>query len=497
MTEIRKKQDRAPVPKDWTYAPAPESRDVVRIQELYGHFVGGEWLEANETYVTISPSSEEVLATVGKGTEADVDAAVAAAREAFANGWSSLPGSERAKYLFRIARLLQERAREFAVLESLNGGKPIKESRDVDLPLAAAHFFYYAGWADKLEYAFPNRRPHPVGVAGQIIPWNFPLLMLAWKIAPALAAGNTVVLKPSHTTPLTALLFCDVLRQAEVPPGVVNIVTGYGSTGAALVRHEDVDKIAFTGSTEVGKWIQREVAGSGKRLTLELGGKAANIVFDDCALDQAIEGIVNGIYFNQGEVCCAGSRLLVQESIYEPLIAKLKRRLATLRVGDPLDKNTDVGAINSREQLEKIESLVQAGIDEGAEIYQAPCRLPEKGYWFAPTVFTNVAQSYRIAQEEIFGPVLSVLTFRTPEEAVEKANNTPYGLSAGIWTEKGSRILWMAQHLRAGVVWANTFNRFDPTSPFGGYKESGFGREGGLHGLEPYLSFDESEASGG
>ncbi|HJX47571.1 MAG TPA: aldehyde dehydrogenase family protein, partial [Gaiellaceae bacterium] len=425
MTEITPKQDRAPVPKDWTYAPAPESRDVVRIQELYGHFVGGEWLEASETYATISPSSEEVLATVGKGTEADVDAAVAAARDAFANGWSSLPGSERAKYLFRIARLLQERAREFAVLESLNGGKPIKESRDVDLPLAAAHFFYYAGWADKLEYAFPNRRPHPVGVAGQIIPWNFPLLMLAWKIAPALAAGNTVVLKPSHTTPLTALLFCDVLRQAEVPPGVVNIVTGYGSTGAALVRHEDVDKIAFTGSTEVGKWIQREVAGSGKRLTLELGGKAANIVFDDCALDQAIEGIVNGIYFNQGEVCCAGSRLLVQESIYEPLIAKLKKRLETLRVGDPLDKNTDVGAINSREQLEKIESLVQAGIDEGAEIYQAPCNLPEKGYWFAPTVFTNVAQSYRIAQEEIFGPVLSVLTFRTPEEAVEKANNTP------------------------------------------------------------------------
>jgi NAD-dependent aldehyde dehydrogenases len=491
LTEIQPKQDRAPVPKDWTYAPAPESRDVVRIQELYGHFVGGEWLEASETYATISPSSEEVLATVGKGTEADVDAAVAAARDAFANGWSSLPGSERAKYLFRIARLLQERAREFAVLESLNGGKPIKESRDVDLPLAAAHFFYYAGWADKLEYAFPNRRPHPVGVAGQIIPWNFPLLMLAWKIAPALAAGNTVVLKPSHTTPLTALLFCDVLRQAEVPPGVVNIVTGYGSTGAALVRHEDVDKIAFTGSTEVGKWIQREVAGSGKRLTLELGGKAANIVFDDCALDQAIEGIVNGIYFNQGEVCCAGSRLLVQESIYEPLIAKLKKRLETLRVGDPLDKNTDVGAINSREQLEKIESLVQAGIDEGAEIYQAPCNLPEKGYWFAPTVFTNVAQSYRIAQEEIFGPVLSVLTFRTPEEAVEKANNTPYGLSAGVWTEKGSRILWMAQRLRAGVVWANTFNRFDPTSPFGGYKESGFGREGGLHGLEPYLRFEE------
>jgi aldehyde dehydrogenase (NAD+) len=492
MSELDRPPGATPAaPRDWTYAPAPESRDVVRIAERYGHFVGGQWLEAAETYETISPSSEEPLALVGQGTEQDVDAAVGAARSAFANGWSALPGSERAKYLFRIARILQERSRELAVLESLNGGKPIKESRDVDLPLAAAHFFYYAGWADKLEYAFPNRRPHPVGVAGQIIPWNFPLLMLAWKIAPALAAGNTVVLKPSHTTPLTALLFCDVLRQAELPPGVVNIVTGYGSTGAALVKHKDVDKIAFTGSTEVGKWIQSEVAGSGKRLTLELGGKAANIVFDDCALDQAVEGIINGIYFNQGEVCCAGSRLFVQESIYEPLIAKLKRRLATLRVGDPLDKNTDVGAINSREQLEKIASLVQSGVDEGAEIYQPPCRLPEKGFWFAPTVFTNVAQSYRIAQEEIFGPVLSVLTFRTPEEAVEKANNTPYGLSAGVWTEKGSRILWMAQRLRAGVVWANTFNRFDPTSPFGGYKESGFGREGGRHGLEGYLRFDE------
>ncbi len=414
-----------------------------------------------------------------------------AAREAFANGWSSLPGSERAKYLFRIARILQERAREFAVLESLNGGKPIKESRDVDLPLAAAHFFYYAGWADKLEYAFPNRRPKPVGVAGQIIPWNFPLLMLAWKIAPALACGNTVVLKPAETTPLTALLFCDVLRQAELPAGVVNIVTGDGRTGAALVEHEGVDKIAFTGSTEVGKAIQRRLAGSGKKLTLELGGKAANIVFDDCALDQAVEGIVNGIYFNQGHVCCAGSRLFVQESIYEPLVDKLKRRLETLRVGDPLDKNTDVGAINSAMQLEKIQELVESGRAEGAEIYQPVCRLPEKGYWFVPTVFTNVAQSYRIAQEEIFGPVLSVLTFRTPDEAVEKANNTPYGLSAGVWTEKGSRILWMAQQLRAGVVWANTYNRFDPTSPFGGYKESGFGREGGLHGLEPYLRFDE------
>jgi aldehyde dehydrogenase (NAD+) len=491
LTEIQKKQDRAPVPKDWTYAPAPESRDVVKIRDRYGVFIGGEWLDTTESYETISPSSEEVLANVAQGSAEDVDKAVGAARAAFSNGWSSLPGSERAKYLFRIARILQERSREFAVLESLNGGKPIKESRDVDLPLAAAHFFYYAGWADKLEYAFPNRRPKPVGVAGQIIPWNFPLLMLAWKLAPALACGNTVVLKPAETTPLTALLFCDVLRQAELPPGVVNIVTGDGRTGAALVEHPNVDKIAFTGSTEVGKAIQRQLAGTGKKLTLELGGKAANIVFDDCALDQAVEGIVNGIYFNQGHVCCAGSRLFAQESIYEPLVDKLKKRLETLRVGDPLDKNTDVGAINSKMQLDRIKELVAAGEEEGAEVYQPPCRLPEKGYWFAPTVFTNVAQSCRIAQEEIFGPVLSVLTFRTPEEAVEKANNTPYGLSAGVWTEKGSRILWMAQKLRAGVVWANTFNRFDPTSPFGGYKESGFGREGGLHGLEPYLRFDE------
>ncbi|HEX7084142.1 MAG TPA: aldehyde dehydrogenase family protein, partial [Gaiellaceae bacterium] len=384
---------------------------------------------------------------------------------------------------------LQERSREFAVLESLNGGKPIRESRDVDIPLAAAHFFYYAGWADKLEYAFPGRTPRPIGVAGQIIPWNFPLLMLSWKIAPALAAGNTVVLKPAETTPLTALLFADVLRQAELPPGVVNIVTGDGRTGAELVS-SGVDKIAFTGSTEVGKAIQRAVAGTGKRLTLELGGKAANIVFDDAPLDQAVEGIVNGIYFNQGHVCCAGSRLFVQESIYESVITKLKRRMSTLRVGDPLDKNTDVGAINSKMQLDKITALVESGVEEGAEIYQPPCRLPERGYWFAPTVFTNVAQSYRIAQEEIFGPVLSVLTFRTPEEAIEKANNTPYGLSAGVWTEKGSRILAMANALRAGVVWANTYNRFDPASPFGGYKESGFGREGGLQGLEPYLALE-------
>jgi aldehyde dehydrogenase (NAD+) len=489
VTELQRKQDRAPIPAGWEYASAPESRDIVTIRERYGHFIGGEWVEPKETYATIDPSSEEPLAEVGQATDEEVQLAVRAAREAFENGWSSLAGAERAKYLFRIARILQERAREFAVLESLNGGKPIRESRDVDIPLAAAHFFYYAGWADKLEYAFPNRKPNPLGVAGQIIPWNFPLLMLAWKVAPALAAGNTVVLKPAETTPLSALLFCDVLRQAELPPGVVNIVTGDGRTGAAIVK-SDVDKVAFTGSTEVGKAIQRELAGSGKKLTLELGGKAANVIFDDAALDQAVEGIINGIYFNQGHVCCAGSRLLVQESIYEATIDKLKRRLSTLRVGDPLDKNTDVGAINSAQQLEKIKELVATGEEEGAEIYQPPCRLPEKGYWFVPTVFTNVAQSYRIAQEEIFGPVLSVLTFRTPDEAVEKANNTPYGLSAGVWTEKGSRILAMAQRLRAGVIWANTYNRFDPTSPFGGYKESGFGREGGLHGLEPYLDFE-------
>jgi aldehyde dehydrogenase (NAD+) len=490
MTDLERKQDRAPVPAGWDYAPAPEARDLVQLRERYGHFVGGEWLEPSETYTTIDPSSEEALAEVGQATAEEVEQAVAAARDAFENGWSGISPAERAKYLYRIARILQERSREFAVLESLNGGKPIRESRDVDVPLSAAHFFYYAGWADKLEYAFPNRNPQPIGVTGQIVPWNFPLLMLAWKIAPALATGNTVVLKPAETTPLSALLFADVLRQAELPPGVVNILTGDGRTGAALVKSPGVDKIAFTGSTEVGKAIRRELAGTGKKLTLELGGKAANVIFDDAALDQAIEGIVNGIYFNQGHVCCAGSRLLVQESIYEPLIGKLKRRLATLRVGDPLDKNTDVGAINSRQQLDKIKELVASGEEEGAEIYQPPCRLPEKGYWFVPTVFTNVAQSYRIAQEEIFGPVLSVLTFRTPDEAVEKANNTPYGLSAGVWTEKGSRILAMAQQLRAGVIWANTYNRFDPASPFGGYKESGFGREGGRHGLEPYLEFD-------
>ena len=480
-----------PVP--WEYAPAPESSDHVTIRPDYGLFIGGEFVPASagETFEVINPATEEPLARVAKATTTDVDRAVDVARDAFASVWSRLPGAERAKYLFRIARILQERSREFAVVETLNSGKPIKESRDVDVPLAAAHFFYYAGWADKLEYAFPGRpRPQPLGVAGQVIPWNFPLLMLAWKIAPALAAGNTVVLKPASTTPLSAYLFADVVQQAGLPPGVVNIVTGPGDIGMDLVRHPGVDKVAFTGSTAVGKLIGQAVAGSDKTVTLELGGKAANIVFDDAPLDQAIEGIVNGIYFNQGEVCCAGSRLFVQESVYEPLVNKLKRRLSTLRVGDPLDKNTDVGAINSSAQLTRVQELVQSGIDEGAEVYQPPCQLPARGFFFPPTLFTGVSQSHRIAQEEIFGPVLSVLTFRTPSEAVEKANNTPYGLSAGVWTEKGSRILKMVSELRAGVVWANTFNRFDPGSPFGGYKESGFGREGGLHGLQPYLALD-------
>ena len=493
MAQVEKRESRAPSLLEWEYAPAPEARDIVQIRDRYGLFVGGEEVEprSGEWFESISPATEETLFEVAHAGPDDVDLAVRAARAAFENGWAEIAPAERAKYLYRIARILQERSRELAVAESLDGGKPIRESRDVDIPLAAAHFFYYAGWADKLEYAFPNRTPRPLGVAAQIIPWNFPLLMLAWKIAPALACGNTVVLKPAETTPLTAMLFADVCRQAELPPGVVNIITGDGTTGAYLVKHEDIDKLAFTGSTEVGKLLMRELAGRDVRLTLELGGKAANIVFDDAALDQAVEGIVNGIYFNQGHVCCAGSRLLLQESVYEPVIEKLKRRLGTLRVGDPLDKNTDVGAINSRAQLERIKELVASGEEEGAEIYQPPCDLPERGFWFVPTLFTNVAQSHRIAQEEIFGPVLSVLTFRTPEEAVEKANNTPYGLSAGVWTEKGSRILWMVERLRAGVVWANTFNRFDPTSPFGGYKESGFGREGGRHGLEPYLRFDE------
>jgi len=475
--------------RGWVYAPAPESREIVSIAPEYGLFVGGEFAPAasGKTFATINPATEEPLAKVAWAGPADVDRAVAAARTAQEKTWGRMPGSERAKYLYRIARILQERSREFAVLESIDNGKPIKETRDVDIPLAAAHFFYYAGWADKLEHAGFGPDPRPIGVAGQVIPWNFPLLMAAWKLAPALAAGNTCVLKPAETTPLSALLLAEVCQQAELPPGVVNVLTGAGETGAALVAHPGVGKVAFTGSTEVGIAIAQAVAGTGKKLTLELGGKAANVVFDDAPVDQAIEGIVNGIFFNQGHVCCAGSRLLVQESVADHVVERLRHRLTTLRLGDPLDKNTDIGAINSRQQLDKITELSAAGEAEGAHRWSPPCELPKKGYWFAPTVFTGVSQSHRIAREEIFGPVLSVLTFRTPDEAVTKANNTPYGLSAGVWTEKGSRILWMAQKMRAGVVWANTYNRFDPASPFGGYRESGFGREGGRHGLAAYL----------
>src|SRR5579863_9914103 len=471
------------------YAPAPESRAIASIKESYGLFINGEFTPGvdGRAFKTISPATEEVLAEVTEASPADVDRAVSAARRAYEKTWAAMPGRERAKYLFRVARILQERSRELAVLETLDNGKPIRESRDVDIPLAAAHFFYHAGWADKLAYAGLGPDPRPLGVVGQVIPWNFPLLMAAWKLAPALATGNTCVLKPAETTPLSALLLAEVIREAGLPPGTVNIITGDGRTGRDLVAHPGVDNIAFTVSTEVGKEIQRAIAGTGKRLTLELGGKAANIVFDDAPIDQAVEGIVNGIFFNQGHVCCAGSRLLAQESIADTLLDRLKARLETLRLGDPLDKNTDIGAINSREQLDKITSLAAAGEAEGGQRWSPVCPLPARGYWFPPTVFSGVSQSHRIAREEIFGPVLSVLTFRTPEEAVAKANNTPYGLSAGVWTEKGSRILWMAQRLRAGVVWANTYNRFDPASPFGGFQESGFGREGGRHGLEAYL----------
>ncbi|MFI7575127.1 aldehyde dehydrogenase family protein [Micromonospora sp. NPDC049497] len=472
------------------YAPAPESRSVVDLKPSYGLFIDGQFVDPTDggSFKSVNPASEEVLAEIAEGGGQDVDRAVRAARQAYETVWGPMAGRDRAKYLFRIARIIQERSRELAVLESLDNGKPIRESRDVDLPLVAAHFFYYAGWADKLEHAGFGANPRPIGVAAQVIPWNFPLLMLAWKIAPALAAGNTVVLKPAETTPLTALLFAEICQQADLPAGVVNIVTGAGDTGRALVEHPGVDKVAFTGSTEVGRAIARSVAGTRKKLTLELGGKAANIVFDDAPIDQAVEGIVNGIFFNQGHVCCAGSRLLIQESVADRVLESLKRRMAQLRVGDPLDKNTDIGAINSAAQLERIRELSDAGSAEGAERWSPPCELPERGFWFAPTIFTGVTQAHRIAREEIFGPVLSVLTFRTPAEAVEKANNTPYGLSAGIWTDKGSRILWTADRLRAGVVWANTFNKFDPTSPFGGYKESGYGREGGRHGLEGYLN---------
>jgi aldehyde dehydrogenase (NAD+) len=475
-------------PIDWSYAPSRENADLVTIDDQYGLFIDGDFFKpaSKEFFTTLDPATEEPLAEVALAGATDVDRAVGSARRAFGD-WSKLSGAERAKFLFRIARLVQERSRELAVLETRDGGKPIKESRDVDLPLVAAHFFYYAGWADKLEFAFPGLQPKPLGVAGQVIPWNFPLMMLAWKVAPALAAGNTVVLKPAETTPLSALHFARICAEAGLPGGVFNVVTGAGQTGAAVVGHGDVDKVAFTGSTEVGKIIQRQLAGSGKKLTLELGGKGAHVVFDDAPVDQAVEGVINGIFFNQGHVCCAGSRLIVQEGVAEEFVEKLKLRLDTLRVGDPLDKNTDIGAINSASQLAKIEELVAAGEEEGAAMYQPSGVLPDRGYFFRPTLFTGVSQSHRIAQEEIFGPVLSIMTFRTPDEAVEKANNTPFGLAAGIWTQKGSRILWMADRMRAGVVWANTYNKFDPASPFGGYKESGFGREGGRHGLLAYL----------
>lgn len=472
------------------YDPAPESATIARIKSNYGLFINGSFTEASahEQFVTLNPANEEVLATVSRASDVDVDRAVASARRAYEKVWSKTTGAERSKYLFRIARLIQERSRELAVVETLDNGKPIRESRDIDIPLAAAHFFYYAGWADKLDHAGFGVNPQPIGVAGQIIPWNFPLLMAAWKLAPALAAGNTCVLKPAETTPLTALVLAEILQQAELPDGVVNIITGDGATGAALVAHPGVDKIAFTGSTEVGRLIQQRVASSGKRLTLELGGKGANIVFEDAPIDEMIEGIIDGIFFNQGHVCCAGSRLLVQESVADEVLRRLVRRVEQLRVGDPMDKNTDVGAINSAAQLARVQELTAFGEREGATRYSSSCVLPEKGYWFAPTVFADVAQSHRIAREEIFGPVLSVLTFRTPEEAVAKANNTNYGLACGVWSEKGSRTLWVAQRLRAGVIWANTYNRFDPTSPFGGVRESGFGREGGRQGLEVYLN---------
>ena len=476
----------------WSYSPAPESTDHIRIDERYGHFIGGAFVDPVEDgyFPSINPATEETLSQVALATAADVDAAVKAARTAFEGPWSRMKPLERGKYVYRLARILQERSREFAAIESLDGGKPIRESRDIDIPLAAAHFFYYAGWADKLEYAFPGRKPAPLGVAGQVIPWNFPLLMLAWKIAPAIACGNTVVLKPAETTPLTALKFAEAVRDAGLPPGVVNIVTGAGETGAAIVNHPGVDKIAFTGSTEVGRIIQRALAGTGKRYTLELGGKAANIVFADAAIDQAVEGIVNGIFFNQGHVCCAGSRLFVQESVADEVISKLKDRMETLIIGDPLDKNTDIGAINSSAQLERIRSYLELGQAEGAEMHQSSCPVPERGYWCRPTIFTGVSQSNRVVQEEIFGPVLAVQTFRTESEGLAKANNTPYGLSGGVWTDKGAKIFKMTRGMRAGVIWANTFNKFDPTSPFGGYKESGIGREGGLHGLGAYVKLE-------
>jgi len=477
----------------WSYAPAPESKNAASINPQYDLFINGKFEKplSRKYFATTNPATEEKLSEVADANTADVDKAVNAARKAYEKVWKKMPAKERAKYIFRIARMIQERAREFAIIESMDGGKPIRESRDFDVPAAANHFFYYAGWADKLEYAFPNRNTEPLGVAGQIIPWNFPLLMAAWKIAPAIATGNTVILKPAETTSLTALKLAGLIQESDLPPGVVNIITGAGATGAAIVNHPGIDKIAFTGSTEVGKIIQRAIAGTNKKATLELGGKAANIIFEDAPIDQAVEGVINGVYFNQGHVCCAGSRLYVQESVFKEVVRKLRDRIETLIVGDPLDKNTDIGAINSKQQLETIHKYIKIGKEEGAEMYESSCPLPGKGYWCRPTIFTNVAQSSRIAQEEIFGPVLSVITFRTDDEVIEKANNTPYGLSAGVWTDKGSKIFNMTRRMRAGVVWANTFNKFDPSSPFGGYKESGYGREGGLHGLLPYLNLVE------
>lgn len=476
----------------WEYEPAPESSSHIQLKDRYDLFINGKFVKpsSGKYFDTINPANEKKLAEVAEANTADVDKAVKAARNAYDKYWRKMPAAERAKYIYRISRMIQERARELAVIETLDGGKTIRESRDIDVPLAANHFFYYAGWADKLDYAFPNRQPQSLGVAGQIIPWNFPLLMAAWKIAPALAAGNTVVLKPAETTPLTALKLAEIIQEAGLPEGVVNIITGFGQTGADIVNHPGINKIAFTGSTEVGKIIQRSIAGTNKKLTLELGGKAANIIFDDAPLDQAVEGIINGIYFNQGHVCCAGSRLFVQESVYDTVLRKLKDRIETLIVGDPMDKNSDIGAINSRSQLDIINKYVNLGKKEGAEFYQSGCRIPDKGFFFRPTLFTNVAQSNRIAQEEIFGPVLAIQTFRTDEEVIEKANNTAYGLSAGVWTDKGSKIFNLTTKMKAGVVWANTYNKFDPTSPFGGYKESGYGREGGLHGLGAYVKLN-------
>ena len=477
---------------DFEYANAPESKAIANISPNYGLFIGGKFVvpKKGKSFSTINPATEELLSKVGYGDKSDIDAAVRSARAAYTKIWSKMPAKERGKYLYRIARIMQERAREFAVVETLDNGKPIRESRDTDIPLAAAHFFYHAGWADKLEYAGFGSKPKPLGVVGQIIPWNFPLLMLAWKIAPALAAGNTVVLKPAETTPLTALLFAEVCQQAGLPDGVVNIVTGDGITGAALVNHPDINKVAFTGSTEVGKAIARSISATKKTATLELGGKAANLVFEDAAIDEAVEGIINGIFFNQGHVCCAGSRLIIQENVADEVLEKLKKRMSLIRVGDPMDKNTDLGAINSKEQLNKIEEISKTGDAEGANRWSPDVKLPTKGFWYPPTIFTGVTQSHRIAREEIFGPVLSVLTFRTPAEAIEKANNTMYGLSAGIWSDKGAKVLWAAKQLKAGVIWSNTFNKFDPASPFGGYKESGWGREGGRHGLAGYLTSD-------